>query len=222
MLPEVLAQQVRTAGGEALILDAKRSRALLSDAGRIEAVCKELRAIGFSRFIDFTAQHLEGERFSMSLVLRNPAADHAHLVLKWTYKAISTTEPQFSLSALQQEPKTNGQQLPHKGETGGNGSMSEKESSNGAGSAPPPEKMTHYGAHASLSSIWPAAGTAEREIFDMFGIVFSGNENLSTLLLDEQFQGFPLRRDYAVPHRENYAERVLAERHLAALLEQGE
>ena len=71
--------------------------------------------------------------------------------------------------------------------------------------------------HPTLSTIWPAAGLAEREIFEMFGIPFAGNENLAPLLLDEQFQGFPLRRDYAMPPRESYAARLLRERHEAAM-----
>ena len=50
----------------------------------------------------------------------------------------------------------------------------------------------------SVESIWPTANWLEREVYDMFGIVFSGHSNLKRLLLPEEWQGFPLRKDYDI------------------------
>jgi NADH-quinone oxidoreductase subunit C len=72
--------------------------------------------------------------------------------------------------------------------------------------------------HPSLSRIWPSAGLAERELWEMLGIAYSGNENLAPLLLDPQFEGFPLRRGFELRRPEGYAERLLRERHAAGLI----
>lgn len=48
----------------------------------------------------------------------------------------------------------------------------------------------------SVSSIWKAAGWPERETYDMFGIVFDGHEDLRRIYLAEDWEGFPLRKDY--------------------------
>jgi NADH-quinone oxidoreductase subunit C len=50
----------------------------------------------------------------------------------------------------------------------------------------------------SVASIWPTANWMEREVYDMFGIVFDGHPNLKRLLLPEEWQGFPLRKDYDI------------------------
>ena len=50
----------------------------------------------------------------------------------------------------------------------------------------------------SVSSVWPTANWLEREVYDMFGIVFDGHPNLKRILLPDEWQGFPLRKDYDI------------------------
>jgi NADH-quinone oxidoreductase subunit C len=48
----------------------------------------------------------------------------------------------------------------------------------------------------SVTAIWPVAGWLEREVFDMFGVLFDGNTDLRRILTDYGFQGHPLRKDF--------------------------
>jgi NADH:ubiquinone oxidoreductase subunit C len=48
----------------------------------------------------------------------------------------------------------------------------------------------------SLTPLWPGAELQEREIYDMFGIVFEGHPDLRRILLDERWINHPLRKDY--------------------------
>lgn len=48
----------------------------------------------------------------------------------------------------------------------------------------------------SVSSLWPIAEWQEREVYDMFGIRYSAHPDLRRVLLEDEWQGFPLRKDY--------------------------
>ena len=49
---------------------------------------------------------------------------------------------------------------------------------------------------ASLTPLWDAANWAERETYDMFGIPFEGHPDITRIYMPEDYDGWPLRRDF--------------------------
>ncbi len=51
----------------------------------------------------------------------------------------------------------------------------------------------------SVTGLWPVANLFEREVYDLFGVTFTGHPDLRRIMLPEDWEGHPLRKDYAYP-----------------------
>jgi NADH-quinone oxidoreductase subunit C len=50
----------------------------------------------------------------------------------------------------------------------------------------------------SVTDLWPGANHPEREVYDMFGVVFEGHPDMRRILMPEDYEGYPQRRDFPI------------------------
>ena len=68
----------------------------------------------------------------------------------------------------------------------------------------------------SVTGLWPVAGWLEREVFDMYGVLFEGNPDLRRILTDYGFRGHPFRKDFPLT---GYTEMRYSEEHKRVIYE---
>ena len=68
----------------------------------------------------------------------------------------------------------------------------------------------------SVTGIWPVAGWLEREVFDMYGVLFEGNTDLRRILTDYGFRGHPQRKDFPLT---GYVDLRYSEKHKRVIYE---
>jgi NADH-quinone oxidoreductase subunit C len=68
----------------------------------------------------------------------------------------------------------------------------------------------------SVTGLWPVAGWLEREVYDMYGVLFEGNPDLRRILTDYGFRGHPLRKDFPMT---GYVEMRYSEEHKRVIYE---
>ena len=64
---------------------------------------------------------------------------------------------------------------------------------------PLPAKAAHL---PTLENVYPGANWPEREVYDLFGIVFDGHSDLRRILMPHDWEGYPLRKDYPLGYEE--------------------
>lgn len=68
----------------------------------------------------------------------------------------------------------------------------------------------------TVTTLWPVAGWLEREVFDMYGVIFAGNTDLRRILTDYGFRGHPQRKDFPLS---GYVEMRYSEEHKRVVYE---